>query len=333
MPVGDRFELRTQGDSSTVDNVVLAYGNQRPRPLLLDGDELPAASWHLADPWDLCALRLLPDDATIVVVGTGLTAVDTVITLLEEGPGRRVVMVSRHGLLPHAHVAQQSVAWVHPVPTGPLTADLLADYITEQVATAAAQGVGWRPVVDGLRAATPSLWKRLPLDERRRFLAVHARAWEIRRHRMAPEVAARLQSYQDDGRLSVLSGGVASIADRGDHCRVLVAGVDAPLTTHAVVNCTGPSTDITRSDDALLLALRERGLIAPDPLFLGVDSTDDGELVGDDGQVVPGLYAVGPPRKGTLWESTAIPEIRAQAAGVAAGILSRAARVPASSTA
>jgi uncharacterized NAD(P)/FAD-binding protein YdhS len=36
--------------------------------------------------------------------------------------------------------------------------------------------------------------------------------------------------------------------------------------------------------------------------------------------VVPGLYAVGPPRKGTLWESTAIPEIRAQAAQVAAAV-------------
>ena len=141
---------------------------------------------------------------------------------------------------------------------------------------------------------------------------------------MAPEVAARINRYADDGRLSVLAGGITSIADRGDHCLVRGGGVDTPLTAHAVVNCTGPSTDITRSDDPLLLALRERGLVAPDPLLLGVESSDDGEIVGDDGRVVPGLYAVGPPRKGTLWESTAIPEIRAQAAAVARGIIDRA---------
>jgi uncharacterized NAD(P)/FAD-binding protein YdhS len=323
VPVGGHYEVRTHDVAVTADSVVLAYGNQRPRPLVVDGDELPPAPWHLSDPWDLGALRVLPDDATVVVVGTGLTAVDTVITLLEEGPRRRVLMVSRHGRLPHAHVAQLSTAWVQPVPAGPLTADLLAEHVREQVRAAAAQGVGWRAVVDGLRAATTPLWKRLPLADRRRFLEVHAREWEVRRHRMAPDVAARVRSYQDDGRLSVLAGGLVSVADRGGGCLVGVAGVAVPIEAHALVNCTGPATDVTRSDDALLLALRERGLVTPDPLRLGIDTLDGGELVGESGRAVPGLYAVGPPRKGTLWESTAIPEIRDQAAAVADGIIAR----------
>lgn len=325
VPVGGRYEVRTGDVATPADSVVLAYGNQRPRPLLLDGDVLPPASWHLADPWDLGALRVLPEDATVVVVGTGLTAVDTVITLLEEGPRRRVVMVSRHGRLPMSHVEQLSTAWVQPVPDGPLTADLLAAHVREQVAAAAAQGVGWRAVVDGLRAATPSLWRRLPLSERRRFLQVYAREWEVRRHRMAPGVADRIRAYQDEGRLSVLGGGVASIADRGAHAEVCVDGVPTPLVAHAVVNCTGPATDVTRSTDPLLIALRERGLVTPDPLLLGIETLDGGELVGESGGHVPGLYAVGPPRKGTLWESTAIPEIRGQAAAVADGVIARAA--------
>ena len=331
VPVGGRFEVRTRDNTSTADSVVLAYGNQRPRPLVVDGDELPPASWYLADPWDLGALRVLPADATVVVVGTGLTAVDTVITLLDEGPRRRVVMVSRRGQLPEAHVAQLSTAWVQPVPQGPLTADLLAEHVREQVRAAAAQGVGWRAVVDGLRSATTPLWKRLPLAERRRFLEVHARDWEVRRHRMAPDVAARVQSYRDDGRLRVLGGGLVSVADRGDVCLVGVGdgGAGGPVTAHALVNCTGPATDVTRSTDPLLLALRERGLVTPDPLRLGIDTLDGGELVGEGGRAVPGLYAVGPPRKGTLWESTAVPEIRGQAAAVADGIIARAALLPA----
>jgi uncharacterized NAD(P)/FAD-binding protein YdhS len=35
------------------------------------------------------------------------------------------------------------------------------------------------------------------------------------------------------------------------------------------------------------------------------------------GQVVPSLFVVGPPRKGTLYETTAVPEIRGQAAALA----------------
>jgi uncharacterized NAD(P)/FAD-binding protein YdhS len=97
----------------------------------------------------------------------------------------------------------------------------------------------------------------------------------------------------------------------------------------AVVNCTGPSLDLAEASDPLLVALRERGLIAPDPLALGLATTVDGRVIGVDGAVVEGLFTVGPSRKGTLWESTAIPEIRAQAAAVAAALTSRTATVPA----
>lgn len=298
VPVAGGFELRTRDRVTTATTVVLAHGNQRPQHL----PELDGLAGHLADPWDLGAIRALPGDATVVVVGTGLTAIDTVITLLEDEPRRRAVMVSRHGLLPHAHIEQQSTAWVSEVPDGPLAADAVAALVRAQVDAARAHGVDWRNVVDGLRPQTQSIWLRLDLAERRRFLSAYARSWEVRRHRMAPEVADRIAGYRRDGRLTVADGGLAA--------------VDVEAAT-AVVNCTGPLTDISRSEDPLLQALQRRGLIAPDPLRLGLDSTPAGEVIGADGLVVPGLFAVGPPRKGTLWESTAIPEIRTQAAEVA----------------
>jgi uncharacterized NAD(P)/FAD-binding protein YdhS len=133
---------------------------------------------------------------------------------------------------------------------------------------------------------------------------------------MAPAVAARIADYRRTGRLTVRTGELAGVADRGARCVVrLDTGTVHPA--EAVVNCTGPLSDITRSTDPLLLALRERGLAVPDPLFLGVACTAAGQLVDRDGRPVPGLHAVGAPRKGVLYESTAIPEIRAQAAEVA----------------
>src|SRR6478735_12694646 len=302
VPVPGGFELRTRDRVATAAQVVLAYGNQKPQALA----ELTGLSGLIDNPWDLAAIRALPGDAEVVIVGTGLTAVDTVITLLEDEPGRRVVMVSRHGLLPAAHIEQQSTAWISDVPEGPLTADGIAAFVRGQVAAARAHDVDWRNVVDGLRPQTQSIWLRLSIEERQRFLAVHARDWEIRRHRMAPEVADRIEGYRRDGRLTVADGGLG--------------GVDL-ASASAVINCTGPLTDISRTDDPLLQMLQTRGLIAPDPLRLGLDSTPAGEIVGADGAVVDGLYAVGPPRKGTLWESTAIPEIRTQAAEVARAVL------------
>lgn len=315
--VGDGFVLRTGDRTTTADSVVLAYGNQRPH-------ELPALAGlpgYLGDPWDLAALRALPGDATVVIVGTGLTAIDTAITLLADEPGRRAVMVSRHGLLPHAHIEQQSTAWVSDVPEGALTADRVAAFVRGQVEAARAHGVDWRNVVDGLRPQTQSVWQRLGLEERRRFLTTYARDWEVRRHRMAPEVADRIRGYRRDGRLTLVGGGVGAVDTVGGLAELVLPDLRDRVLADAVVNCTGPDPDISHSDDPLLRALQRRGLVAPDPLRLGLDATPEGAVLGADGLVVPGLYAVGPPRKGILWESTAIPEIRTQAAEVARAVL------------
>jgi uncharacterized NAD(P)/FAD-binding protein YdhS len=328
VPVGDSFELRTRDRVATADTVVLAYGNQAPQALAVGGVDLAELPGYLPNPWDLAAIRALPDDAAVVIVGTGLTAIDTAITLLEDSPRRTAVMVSRHGLLPHAHIEQQSTAWVSDVPAGPLTADGIAAFVRGQVAAARAHDVDWRNVVDGLRPATQSIWGRLDLSERRRFLSTYVRDWEVRRHRMAPEVADRIRGYRRDGRLTVLDGGITSVETRGPRSAVRLADLTEPVLADAVVNCTGPLTDLDRTTDPLLQALRSRGLVAPDPLRLGLDSTPEGEVVGRDGRVVPGLYAVGPPRKGTLWESTAIPEIRTQAAEVSRLVLGRVTATP-----
>ncbi|WGX97628.1 FAD/NAD(P)-binding protein [Nocardioides sp. L-11A] len=324
---GAGFELVTERSRSTADAVVLCHGNQPPRPLATaDGAALPDASWHIANPWELGRLRTLPADARVVVVGTGLTGIDTAITLLEDGPARHVTLVSRHGLLPKPHVGQAHTAWVTKVPDDAVTADAIAAAVAEECRAAVERGVGWRAVVDGLRPLTQELWRRLPLAERRRFLDVHARDWEVRRHRMAPEVALRLQSYRYDDRLDLRAGGLHAVVDLGERCRVTLAPGQEPVEAEAVVNCTGPLADVRHSGDPLLRALVARGTVAPDPLALGIDATVDGAVRDAGGRVVDGLFVVGPPRKGTLWESTAIPEIRGQAAQVATAVVERASR-------
>jgi uncharacterized NAD(P)/FAD-binding protein YdhS len=203
---------------------------------------------------------------------------------------------------------------------GPLSADGLAELIRNQVVAAARQGVNWRAVVDGLRGCTQSMWARLDLHERRRFLAVHSRDWDVHRHRMAPGVAARIRAYRDSGRLSLHGGGLQWVEDRGAHCRVGLDG--AALDADALVNCTGPLNDVAQTTDPLLRRLVDRGTVAPDPLGFGLACTPDGRLLDRTGAIAAGMYTVGPPRKGALWESIAVPEIRDQAAQLAQHLVS-----------
>jgi uncharacterized NAD(P)/FAD-binding protein YdhS len=315
------FELHTHHRVARAGTVVLAYGNQAPQPLVAGDVDLAELPGHLADPWDLGAVRALPDDAVVVLVGSGLTAVDLAITLLEDSPRRRAVMVSRHGMLPHTHIEQQSTAWVSPMPVGNLTADSLAEFVLGQVEAARRSGVNWRNVLDGLRPHTQLFWQRLDVAERQKFLTTYARYWEVRRHRMAPAVYDRINDYRKFGRLKVLAGGIEGADTRSGRAVLRVGAED--VVADAVINCTGPLTDLTRSTDPLLTSMQQRGLLVPDPLRLGLAATPDGQVKGADGNVVDGLYAVGPPRKGVLWESTAIPEIRTQAAQVGRAVLAR----------
>ncbi|WP_344007566.1 FAD/NAD(P)-binding protein [Nocardioides lentus] len=314
---GGGYAVQGTRGRTDADAVVLAYGNLPSATLRAGGDELPAAPWHLPSAWDVEALRALPADARVVLVGSGLTAVDAAITLLGDEPAREVVMVSRSGRLPLDHLPQPcSTSWVRPVPEEARTADALAAHVREQVERARRSGVCWRSVVDGLRGWNQRLWLRLDHDERRRFLAHHARDWEVARHRMAPGVAATIAEHRRTGRLRLLGGGLTSVADLGATVRVGLAGGEE-LEVDAVVNCTGPCPDLDRATLPVVAALRDRGLLAADPLGLGVDCRTDGRVVGRDGVARDDLLVVGPPRKGVLWETTAVPEIRAQAAELA----------------
>jgi uncharacterized NAD(P)/FAD-binding protein YdhS len=92
---------------------------------------------------------------------------------------------------------------------------------------------------------------------------------------------------------------------------------DSKLRVARIINCTGPDQDAVHSSDPLIINLRKGGFIRPDPLGLGLDVSDDGAIINARGEVSKTLYTIGPWLKGKLWETTAVPEIRAQAATLA----------------
>jgi uncharacterized NAD(P)/FAD-binding protein YdhS len=84
-----------------------------------------------------------------------------------------------------------------------------------------------------------------------------------------------------------------------------------------LINATGPGTDITRSADPLLRDTLAQGLARPDPLRLGIDAGPSGAVLDASGTPSSTLFTLGPPLRGLRYETTAIPEIRDQAAALA----------------
>jgi uncharacterized NAD(P)/FAD-binding protein YdhS len=105
------------------------------------------------------------------------------------------------------------------------------------------------------------------------------------------------------------------------HYRPRGASEEAVLRAHHVINCTGPEGGITRDSQPLLRELLASGLAQADALGLGLATAEDGALLDAGGRASEHLFTLGPPRRGELWEATAVPEIRVQARALAERLL------------
>ena len=90
-----------------------------------------------------------------------------------------------------------------------------------------------------------------------------------------------------------------------------------------VLNCTGPADGYADSRSCLYSNLLKRGLAVADELGLGIQATADFVVVERGGGHSQHLLALGPPLKGVLWETIAVPELRNQAFRVAEVIVAR----------
>ena len=315
MQASTRTVLLADGSRISADRVVLATGNRLPA----GPAELAAAGdRHVRDPWDLRWLDGLDPTATVLLVGTGLTAVDVVVSLIARRHRGTIVATSRHGLLPAEHP-------VDPLPPAPPCvrpgdpASATARGLLRTVREAAAAVDDWRPVVDGLRSVSVAVWHDLPVTERRRFLRHLSRRWEVARHRLAPRPARELRDALARGQLRVHAGRVGEVARTRDGLRVSLnhAGTTSSIDAAVVVDCTGPNTDPAGGGDPLFRAILARGLARRDPDGLGIQTVADGAVVDRAGRPSEWLYAVGVLRRGADWETTAIPELRAQAVALA----------------
>jgi uncharacterized NAD(P)/FAD-binding protein YdhS/predicted metal-dependent enzyme (double-stranded beta helix superfamily) len=304
--------------------VVLAVGHRPPSDPIGRRWNGPRSRF-LADPWRPFALSIIEPEDSVVILGAGLTAIDAVLSLAH--PQRRgpITIVSRRGLLPQAHAAtppapfdwKPVAAQLAGAPGGARALALLRAVRTALLDHTAA-GKDWRGVVDGLRPHTAALWAALPTAERRRFLARLQPFWEIHRHRMALGIAERFGDLRDCDWVHRAAGRIVSVQAEANSVRVMVAerGTGKLLEIDAdwVVNCTGPTPSNTAAANPAIGSLLVDGWLQPDELGLGVVTDAHGRPVNAEGAAVADLFVVGTLRKPALWESTAVPELRVQAA-------------------
>ncbi len=297
------------GRELTADAASLAMGNLPPHPPPgLDPMRLaPGRYW--ADPWDPGAAEGLSKSDRVLVIGTGLTMVDLVLLLEARGYGGKILGLSRRGLLPRPHAPAPAADRINRRPA------TIASRLLRSVRKRSGE-VGWRNAVDELRPFTQQLWRAATFQQKRRFLRHLRPWWDVHRHRLAPQVDARLHALIDSGRLTVVAGKLVAFDERPDGIEVTwrPRGSDVleAVRVTRIINCTGPEGDLPSTAEPLLRKLLARGTIRTDKCRIGIDVDPQARTIGADGRPNERLLALGPLTRGAFWEISAVPDIRSQ---------------------
>jgi uncharacterized NAD(P)/FAD-binding protein YdhS len=303
------------GERIAAGRVVLATGNPAPRPL--NAGALP----YFNSPWDPGALTGLDTNASVLLLGAGLTAVDAFLALEAQGHFGTIYCLSRRGKLSHVHTVYRKLPEPF-VPRDITSARLLLRVIRLRAKEAERQGHDWRAVVDSLRPITNDLWTALNATEQARVMRHLKTWWDIHRHRMAPEIGVKLKAALEEGRLRVLAGRLRRTDPRIEIR--LRSQNNLSLQVDRMINCTGSEEDYRRLPSPLLQALVSSGRIQANAIGKGLRTDSHGALIDVQGTPSDWLFTLGPTRVGGLFETTAVPELRIQAEALANHLVSAA---------
>jgi uncharacterized NAD(P)/FAD-binding protein YdhS len=303
-----------------VDKVILALGNNPPSPF-----PFPVSPdvMSIRNPWDYTALSHVKPTDPVLIVGTGLSMIDAVLTLYHQGHQGNIHALSRHGLLPLAH-ADAKVPYVLLENELPTSITQLTRYLRRKAKQYLENGGDWRSMINALREHVPTLWSHLNHQDKRQFLRHILPYWNVHRHRVHHQVADLLTQLKDNGQLHILKGRVVAV--ESSHAEVKLRGTQTMsyLPVKCVVNCMGPQLmlDAQTPTPTLISRLIQRGIAKLDRLQLGLAVNDVGAALAATGDYSNWLYTVGSIRKSVEWECSAVPEIRKQSARLAAHLLS-----------
>lgn len=305
------------GRQQQVNKIVFALGNQSVTSFPFPVAKEMKCIHHS---WDYIAPTFIQPDQNVMIVGTGLSMIDTVLTLYKRQHKGKIYTVSRHGLLPLPHAHNEHLDNTFQLDN---CADIRAitKYLRSSSADKVATGGDWRSLISAMNLEIPLIWSRLSDNDKRRFMHHLLPYWNIHRHRVHNEIAAILENLIVKKQLEVIPARIQRIEKKSATICVRGSGQLRKLSVDWLINCMGPSNNIRATKQPLLQKLFRRKDISTDSMNLGFDMTPTGALKNVDGQVSSVLFAIGSARRGMDWAASSVPEIRPQIYQLASHLL------------
>jgi uncharacterized NAD(P)/FAD-binding protein YdhS len=302
-----------------VDYCVIATGNHIPRNPKIKNLCFFNSPNYFQNPWRVESVKNTNKNLPVLIIGNGLTMVDTVFGLLEHGFKGKIYSISPHGfnILPHRQNGLEYSKLTEELRTD-MTIYELVNLVNKHIKTVREHGVSAEPIIDSLRPHTQKIWQSFSDKEKDLFMSRIRHLWGVARHRIPIYSHDKIQHLKIDGKLNINSGKIIDITESNES--IIVQYFDKKeneikaINVSRVINCTGPETDLMYLEKNFLKNCLLKGILTQDKLKLGIKTdTETFQIIRSDGKPHTNLYTIGSNLKGELWESTAVNELREQA--------------------
>ncbi|MFJ3901311.1 FAD/NAD(P)-binding protein [Streptomyces sp. NPDC090025] len=356
----DQVHLRTGGGpAGAFDYVVLCVGGDSP----MDAYGLDGAPGYLTDPYPISrGLRGIGPREEVAVIGSGLTAVDIILALADQGHQGHIRLLSRRGVLPGVrqrpievrprHLTKERMralaAGGHELTLGEFArmvwtelreagADLdavlaeithldkeaPADRLRRQLAAVDSPDPGLRVLQHAVPDIGPDVWPLLRDTDRVELLRSHYRTIMSLCCPMPPASAAVLLELLDAGRLSIHAG-LRKVAERATGGFELITEDGPPLGADRVVNAVNAAKGrITPGALPLVTTMTRAGVADRHPLG-GLHLARATSRLVTAGGHDPRLYGLGTIGAGSLFFTFGVPSLVDRAEDIVAAILQHA---------
>lgn len=314
------YEVITAGKKTIKGaSVLLATGNVQPAHPAIENKAFFKESTYFQNPWNGDYTVGAEKLKEILIIGTGLTMVDCVINLFDAGFTGKITALSPRGYTPSFHTTTAK----HPDFYTELKGRSLQENfqtVRHQFKLAEQQGVKWQAVIDAIRPHIQEIWSNYSLKDKKQFINHVRHIWGVSRHRLNLEQHTQLMEHIQKQNLTIKAGRLINIEQQGTDilCTYRKRGSQeiAKFRTQRVINCTGPQSNYKQLEEAFYKKALDQGLIFSNELNLGLKTDIHGRLLNDRNEVIPNLFAIGSLLRGTLWETTAVPDLRKQTANI-----------------
>jgi uncharacterized NAD(P)/FAD-binding protein YdhS len=314
------------GEEIAIDECVIASGNHLPGNQRIKNHLFYKSPNYFQNPWKIDSVKNIDSDLPVLIIGNGLTMVDTVLGLIEHGFKGEIYSISPNGfnILPHRHNGLKYTKLEEELNDN-LTLLQLVKLVNKHIKAVREYGVSAEPVIDSLRPYTQKIWQRLSLSEKKLFMFRLRHLWGVARHRIPLHTHDKIQQLRISNKLHIQSGKIIDIVEHSSGIAVTYLDkkeqVQKGIQVSRIINCTGPLTNLTQLENGFLKDCFEKGILTQDELKLGISTnTKTFQVISANGIPHKNLYTIGSSLKGELWETTAVNELRVQAERLAEGL-------------